>query len=134
LFNFGIHDLERGTTGAAATNGPNYRKNLKVVVNTIRRYGAVPIWVTTTPFPASLVDAKFADPAPYASIAMDEMVTLQVPVIDTYSMILPNNDTGHPPNNVHWNSGATNILAGMIAGALRGEIGYTQSLAATTRH
>ena len=122
LVNFGLHDIKRRLSGAPATTQSEYRRNLRVIVDGIRRYGASPIWVTTTPFPASLLGTKFSDPAPYAAISANEMRALSVPIIDTYDLILPNNATGHRPNDVHWSGAATEILSNAIAGALTGEI------------
>lgn len=124
LFNFGLHDLLLSDSGTPVTSRSTYKQNLRIVVNTIRHYGAVPIWVTTTPIPDSLVGAKFGNPAPYAAIATSLMATLQVPIIDTYSIILPKNETAHPPNDVHWSWAATEILSHTIAGALAGEIDF----------
>jgi hypothetical protein len=124
LFNFGLHDVKLTPAGQPETSQSNYQQNLRIVANTIRRHGAIPIWVTTTPIPTSLVGSRFDNPTPYATISKQEMTFLNVPVIDTYSIILPNNGTGHPLLDVHWLPAPTAILSNMIAGALKGEIQY----------
>lgn len=118
LFNFGIHDIQKAGGGAPQTSPDEYKRNLDAIVSSIRRYGAVSIWVTTTPIPPAIVGDKFANPAPYAAISANEMRVLHVPIIDTYSAILPSNDTGHRGSNVHWTPAATAILADTIAGAV----------------
>ena len=127
LFNFGIHDVELNLRGTPMTTLDDYRRNLRTIVNAIRHYGATPLWVTTTPFPATLVGTKFTDPAPYALISSTEMRLLNVPVIDTYDLILPvNNNTHDPRDGVHWTPRATEILSNAITGALTGQILFAQ--------
>lgn len=127
LFNFGLHDFKLTAAGTTQVSQVDYKQNLRIIANTIRRHGAVPIWVTTTPIPTALVGARFADPTPYARISQNEMSFLNVPVIDTYSIILPNNGTGHPKDDVHWLAAPTVILSNVIAGALTGEIQFANA-------
>jgi hypothetical protein len=96
VFNAGLHDAEKNVAGVAAASPATYGANLQEIVYRIRAYGAVPMFVTTTPIQQDIAGVLFANMTPYAVAAHTTMVTHNVPTIDVYDMLLPYNaDNDH---------------------------------------
>jgi lysophospholipase L1-like esterase len=124
-FNFGLHDLKHvdPKTGEATKNATDplqadpdqYRKNLILIIEKLKKTGAKLIFATTTPYKD--VTNPLRDNGMYEKynqVAVKLMKKNQVEVNDLCSFILPNLSELQQPKNVHFTDAGYKVLAGEV--------------------
>lgn len=119
-FNWGLHDLKIMPDGKRQVTPEAYEKNLRELVRRLKTTGAKLIWASTTPVPqGKLSPPREADDVPvYNSIAKRIMVENQIPTDDLYSVALPQLATIQRPENVHFTSEGSEVLAKEVTASI----------------
>jgi acyl-CoA thioesterase-1 len=120
-FNWGLWDLK-----VAGKNGQNnipieqYGKNLRELVQKMKRTGATLIFATTTPVPEKvLVTARRSVDVPlYNAVALKIMEENQIYVDDLYSLILARIPELQHPNDVHFNDEGSQYMGKRVASCI----------------
>lgn len=132
-FNFGLHDLKRGTGGKdnhpyATSDGhqvslEDYEKNLSQIVATFKTTGAALVWCSTTPVPAGKVDPPRLpdDVTKYNAVARQVMIKYGVAIDDLFGAALPRLADIQLPHNVHYTKEGYAELAKQVAASI-GEV------------
>lgn len=130
-FNFGLHDLKRidPTTGKSSNNpeDPNqsppaeYEKQLRTIVEKLKKTDAKLIFATTTPVPAGGVKPHrdVAAPAQYNKIALQVMQEHEIQINDLYSLANKKLTEIQRPVNVHFTPEGSKYLAEEVAKQIR---------------
>lgn len=117
-FNAGLWDLlECGEHGVTPLS--DYLNNLQIVLDAIRKYGAYPIFATTTPVIRG--NDQCVDPRrvrEYNAAAMTMMISQGVQVDDLYSLMQPVQHQYHYPHNIHFDAAGYMLLASGVMTAL----------------
>lgn len=123
--NFGLHDLKRlpQSGGECWVPLPDYRANLRWIVETVQATGATVRWCNTTPIPpdATGPERHTEDVARYNAAASEVMAEVGVPVTNLYSFALGVEHLRRE-RNVHWTPAGSAALAGCVADGLREEL------------
>ena len=110
-FNFGLHDLkyivdDKGTMGTVE-NGKQwvpleeYEKNLRQIVERLKKTGAKLIWCSTTPVPEGAAGRVPGDEVKYNQAAAKVMTECGVETDDLYAVAAKAKDI-QQPKNVHF--------------------------------
>ena len=126
-FNFGLHDLvyfaadgktrvEPGVEGARRqVSTEDYEKNLRLLVDRLKKTDAKLIWCTTTPVPEGS-PGRLADEAVlYNSIAAKVMQENMIAVNDLHAFAVPQLKEIQLPKNVHFTPAGSKVLASEVA-------------------
>ena len=116
-FNWGLHDLKFMEDGKRQVPLPQYRANLRKLVQRMKSTGAVLIWASTTPVPEGDVSPKRipADVAAYNGAAQRIMRLARVRINDLYAFALPKLSDIQRPVNVHFTPDGSAALARQVA-------------------
>lgn len=117
-FNWGLWDLK-----VVGPNGQNnipieqYGKNLRELVEKMKRSGATLIFATTTPVPERVLitNRRTADAVLYNAVALKIMEENQVHVDDLYALALPRLTEFQLPSDVHFNDEGYEYLGRNVA-------------------
>jgi acyl-CoA thioesterase-1 len=126
-FNHGLHDLkyvdDNGKNVRSKTEGhiqiplEQYKENMEAIVLRLKETGAKLIFATTTPYPdrpgGPLREAFQAER--YNNAAVKIMRKHQVQINDLYAFTLPRMLAMLQPNNVHFTSEGSKLLADEVA-------------------
>jgi acyl-CoA thioesterase-1 len=132
-FNWGLHDLLHRTESRdpaliASVQSqvplPEYEKNLKKLVQRLKKTGAKLIWATTTPIPEGCSWRLPGEEVKYNEVALRVMREESVPVDDLHAVVLPNFSELHDINDVHFNQKGSELLAKAVAHAIIEQLNY----------
>ena len=138
-FNFGLHDLkhEDPVTHQNSTREEDpkqadvkqYARNLKVIVEKLKKTGAVLIFATTTPFPDKPDGPlrRASDVKAYNRAALKIMKRNGVLINDLHGFALTRMAELQIPKNVHFTKEGSKVLAEEVAGVIKREIVHRQS-------
>jgi acyl-CoA thioesterase-1 len=129
-FNFGLHDLKRvtpelGTRSNDPTVPPytsleNYKKNLKTIVERLKKTGAKLVFATTTPYPAGTIPSRIPEDAvKYNQVAVEVMKENGVIINDFYTIFVDKLDKYQMPLNVHFNPEGRSYMAEIISDVVK---------------
>ena len=133
-FNFGLHDLKRGTGGKdnqpyTTSDGhqvslEDYAKNLSQIVAQFKTTGAALVWCSTTPVPAGKVDPPRQpdDVLKYNEAARQVMIKNGVGIDDLFATALPRLPDIQLPHNVHFTREGYAELARQVAASIEGAL------------
>ncbi len=134
-FNFGLHDLKRvdAETGKNS-NDPSdphqapperYRDQLCQILEALEATGARLVYATTTPVPEGDLRPyrEPEDAVLYNTIAREVMVEAGIPIDDLYAFALPRLGDIQQPENVHFTSAGSEMLAQEVVTAIRAVAG-----------
>jgi hypothetical protein len=122
-FNWGLHDLKyMGPKGENLGDPSNpdchqqvspeeYEKNLRQLVERLKKTGAKLIWRNTTPVPEGAAGRVVGDAVKYNAIAEKIMQENQIPIHDLYALVQPQQDKIMLPANVHFTKEGYDALA-----------------------
>lgn len=126
-FNFGLHDLKHvdKITGENSNNPKDprqtsirqYVKNLKEIIEILKRTKAILIFATTTPVPNELVK-PFRDPGSvpkYNKAALKLMKKENIHINDLYAFTLLKLPEIQRPDNVHFTDKGSKVLAEKVS-------------------
>ena len=123
-FNFGLHDLkyvdEKGTLVAAEKGKQvapleEYEKNLRQIVERLKKTGARLIWCSTTPVPEGAPGRVPGDEIKYNQAAAKVMAECGVEIDDLYAFAAPKAKDIQLPKNVHFSGEGSKQLAEVVA-------------------
>ena len=129
-FNFGLHDVKRGTGGKDNKPYPTadghqvpqdeYERNLRQIVAKLKQTGATLVWCSTTPIPSGKLDPprQPGDEVAYNQIARKVMMENGVVIDDLYGAALARMPGIQQPANVHFTKDGSAFLARQVAASL----------------
>ena len=130
-FNWGLHDLKymgpnnenladpKASDSRQQVPPEEYEKNLRVLVEQLKKTGAKLIWRNTTPVPEGCKGRVAGDSAKYNAIAAKVMEEHDIPTNDLFSL------TGKLPKgsqreaNVHYTPAGSALLADSVVESIR---------------
>ena len=120
-FNAGMHDVHV----ANCANGGNqhqvelsdYLRNLQTILDAIRKYGATPIFATTTPVHGTVNCHSNSDIIRYNAAAISMMQSQGVQIDDLYSHIVSVQDKYH--HGIHFDKSGYQILANKVSNSIK---------------
>ncbi len=130
-FNWGLHDLRIMDDGQRQVPPESYEKNLRALIARLQATGAALIWASTTPVPPSVRSPlrHSADVVLYNQIAKKIMNQNHIPIDDLYDFALPQVDKIQRPQNVHFTSEGSAVLAKQVASSIESHLGRRQQKA-----
>ncbi|QOV88687.1 SGNH/GDSL hydrolase family protein [Humisphaera borealis] len=120
-FNFGIHDLRHMPDGKRQVEPADYEKNLRTLVEKMKKTGAKVIFATTTPIPAGELNPvrTFGDVGEYNQIALKVMKDTGVTIDDLNAAITPHLAKMQRPKDVHFSEEGSNFLATKVVESIK---------------
>jgi len=120
-FNWGLWDLKVAKDGRNNIPIEQYGKNLRELVEKMKRSGATPIFATTTPVPdrVLITNRRSADALLYNAVALKIMEESQVHVDDLYTAVLPRILEFQHPSDVHFNEEGSQFLAKRVVASIQ---------------
>ena len=116
--NFGLHDLKRvGPAGSRQVSPEEYRRNLAVLLDRLRRTGAAVVWATTTPVPPGASDRAAGDAARYNAVAAGVLDGRPVRVNDLFAVAAAR-PALQKPRDVHFTDAGSRVLGRAVADAV----------------
>lgn len=131
-FNWGLHDLkycdEKGTlvpVGKGKQQVPvdEYEKNLRALVEQLKKTGARLIWCATTPVPEGANGRLPGDEVKYNAAALKVMQEMGVAVDDLYSFAKPQLEKIQRKADVHYTAEGYEALAGKVVANIEKALG-----------
>jgi len=124
-FNFGLHDIKY-IEGKHQVPLEEYEKNLRRIVQRLKRTKATLLWCSTTPVPSTSHPPRHnEDVVAYNAAAKKIMDKNGILIDDLYAFALPRVKKIQRPKNVHFTGKGSKVLAGHVAQcilqALKGE-------------
>ncbi len=114
-FNWGLHDLKY-IDGKKQVPLADYEKNLRKLVDRLKKTGATLIWCSTTPVPEGCSPPrKNEDVIAYNAVAKKIMDENEIQIDDLYAFVLPKLKETQRPANVHFTPEGSKVLAGKVA-------------------
>lgn len=118
-FNFGLHDLKIMDDGKHQVALEQYEKNLRQLVERMKKTKAKLIWCSTTPVPETSSPPRHnADVLAYNAAAKKVMDEQGIASDDLYAFALPQLAKIQLPNNVHFSPEGSKVLARQVAEAI----------------
>lgn len=117
-FNFGLHDAKLPPEGVRHAPPAVYEKNLRELVKRLQATAATLVWASTTPVPNGgnlSPTRRFGSIDEYNAIARKVMAENGVKINDLNAEITPVLSTTQNPNDVHYTSEGSAILAKAVA-------------------
>jgi hypothetical protein len=130
-FNWGLHDLKyMGPKGENLGDPSNpechqqvppeeYEKNLRQLVERLKKTGAKLFWRNTTPVPEGSAGRVVGDGVKYNAIAEKVMQENKIPIHDLYEFVRPQQDKIMLPANVHFTKEGYDILAADVVAVIQ---------------
>jgi hypothetical protein len=130
-FNWGLHDLKymgpKGQNLADPKAGDSkqqvppaeYEKNLRTLVERMKKTGAKLIWCATTPVPKGAAGRVVGDSKKYNDIAARVMKDYDIPTDDLYGFANARLSEIQRPRNVHFTPEGSKALAKEVAKAIQ---------------
>jgi len=122
-FNFGLHDLkyvdEKGAMVAVEKGKQwvppeEYEKNLRQIVDRLKKTGAKLIWCATTPVPEGAAGRAAGDEVKYNQAAAKVMAENGIEIDDLYAFAAPKAKDIQQPKNVHFTADGSKQLAAVV--------------------
>jgi lysophospholipase L1-like esterase len=122
-FNFGLHDLKLDS-GKHQVETEQYKANLNIILEALRKTGAKLVWVTTTPVPDGKLNPPRArgDVERYNAAAMEVLRGKVDAVCDLYEAVLPRETELQLKENVHFNPAGYEFLATRVATVIESQL------------
>ncbi len=119
-FNFGLHDLKIMDGGKHQVELEDYEKNLRAIVDRLKKTNAKLIFATTTPVPEGKLNPPRnpRDVEGYNAAALKVMNDSGVAINDLYTFALPKLKDIQQPANVHFAEKGSEALAKEVAAAI----------------
>ena len=129
-FNWGLHDLKymgpsnenladpKAPTSRQQVLLPEYEKNLRTLVDRLKKTGAKLIWCTTTPIAPETQGRVSGDEVKYNEAALRVMKESGVAIDDLYAFAKPRLAKIQLPANVHFTPEGYQELAGQVVAAI----------------
>ena len=126
-FNFGLHDIKhidpetgknsKNLNDPQQANPERYDKNLRAIVEKLKKTNAKLVFATTTPYPDKLGKQMRTPgmPAIYNKIAIEIMKKNDIVINDLYSYVLPRMEKLQRPKNVHFMENGSKALGEKVA-------------------
>lgn len=121
-FNWGLHDVKRldaeGKMDASKSKAialPDYEKNLRALVQRMKKTGAKLIWANTTPVPVGAAGRRPGDAAAYNRVAMRIMAEEGVRINDLFGYISPDVGVYQKKADVHFTNPGSERLGKRVA-------------------
>ena len=134
-FNWGLHDLKymgpkgqnlanpKGAENKQQVPPAEYEKNLRKLVERLKKTEAKLIWTTTTPVAEGTKGRVHGHSAAYNKIAKKIMDEHEVAIDDLYTLALGQLDKIQKPKNVHFSPEGSKILAHQVANSILKALG-----------
>lgn len=128
-FNWGLHDLKQFKDGKIAAGEPvwvpveEYEKNLRTLVQQMKKTGAKLIFATTTPVPEGAGGRDPGLEVKYNEAALRVMKDEGVAVDDLHALAAPKLAEIQLPKNVHFTPAGSKVLAEQVAGSIKKALG-----------
>jgi acyl-CoA thioesterase-1 len=124
-FNFGLHDLKLMDDGTNQVSLADYEKNLRVIVERLKKTGAALVWATTTPVPEGKLSPprKPEDVLAYNAIAAIVMQDNGIAVDDLFLPAGAHQGEWQRPANVHFTDQGYRGLAEAVAQSILDALG-----------
>lgn len=128
-FNWGLHDLKQYKNGQIKAGEPvwvpleDYEKNLRTLVQRMKKTGAKLIFATTTPVPEGAGGRDPGLEVKYNEAALRVMKEEGVAVDDLHAFAASKLAEIQLPKNVHFSSAGSKALAGEVAASIRKALG-----------
>lgn len=117
-FNWGLHDL-KFIQGKRQVPLDEYEKNLKKLVQRLKRSGAKLIWCSTTPVPEGCTPPRTnEDVIAYNAAAAKIINAAGIAVDDLYTFAAARLEKIQRPANVHFTPEGSKVLAGQVADSI----------------
>ncbi len=114
-FNFGLHDLKQ-IDGTQQVPLADYEKNLRQIVERLKKTKARLLWCSTTPVPPKSNPPRSPeDVTAYNAVARKIMEKEGVAINDLYAFALPRIEKIQIPSNVHFTPEGSKVLAKQVA-------------------
>jgi hypothetical protein len=129
-FNFGLHDMvffaadgktraEPGTQGARhQVSLEDYEKNLRTLVERLKKTNARLIWCSTTPVPEGAAGRVADEAVEFNKAAAKVMMEHSIETNDLHAFALPQLSSIQLPKNVHFTPGGYKVLSAQVAEAI----------------
>ncbi|MBM4019334.1 MAG: SGNH/GDSL hydrolase family protein [Planctomycetes bacterium] len=123
-FNWGLHDLKYvddknnladAAAGKQCVPLPEYEKNLRQLVERLKKTGAKLIWCATTPVPEGAAGRVPGDEVKYNQAAARVMAEAGVEINDLHAFAAPKLKDIQQPKNVHFTADGSKQLAQVVA-------------------
>jgi acyl-CoA thioesterase-1 len=121
-FNWGLWDLKViGENGRNYVPIEEYGKNVRELVQKMKRTGAVLIFATSTPVPNNVLVTRrrSSDVSLYNAVALKIMEENQVHIDDLYTLVLPRLPEFQAPNDVHFFDDGYRFLAQKVTNSIK---------------
>ncbi len=128
-FNWGLHDLKHWKDGKLDPAGPQvnpvdqYEKNLREIVERLKKTGAKLIFATTTPVPEGTVGRVAKDEIGYNEAALRVMKDEGVAIDDLHALAETKQAEIQLPANVHFSAPGYKTLAEQVAASIKTALG-----------
>ncbi len=116
-FNSGIHDIKR-PGGKRVVTPEQYERNLRIVVERLKKTGATLIWCSTTQSPEAVCGAPAEDFVTYNALAAKVMKENGIAINDLYGFSLPRLPKIQIPVNSHFTGEGSKVLATQVTSAI----------------
>ena len=130
-FNFGLHDLKLMEDGTHQVSIADYRRNLRKIIERLRKTGAVLIWATTTPVPEGRLNPprRSSDVPVYNTAAQKVIEGNGIAIDDLYAIAEPHLIAWQRPANVHYTEEGYQGLAQAVANSIERALAKTSATA-----
>lgn len=131
-FNFGLHDIkymnEKGELidtlkGKQQVSIADYEKNLRTIVDRLKKTNAKLIWCATTPVPEGAKGRVVGDEVKYNAVAAKIMKEEGIAINHLYTVAAAKLDKIQKPKDVHFTDAGSKELAGHVVKAITKELG-----------
>ncbi len=134
-FNWGLHDLKymgpkgenladpKGAANKQQVPPAEYEKNLRKLVERLKKTNAKLIWTTTTPVAEGTKGRVHGHSAAYNKIAKKIMDEHKIAIDDLYTLALGQLDKIQKPKNVHFTPEGSKVLAHQVANSILKALG-----------
>jgi acyl-CoA thioesterase-1 len=113
-----LHDLRLGD-GKLQVALDQYEQNLRTIVARLKRTGARLIWCSTTPVPEKTDPPRRESDVPaYNAVARKIVDENGIRIDDLHAFALPRLSAIQPPENVHFSSEGSKVLAEHVAASI----------------
>lgn len=122
-FNFGLHDAKYLSETELRHPRERYIKNLKALVDRMKRTNAKLIFGTTTPTPEVLGPTRRFDKISERNrLAVELMEQEGVAIDDLFAVVVPVEDKIRRPNDLHYTPEGYALLAAAVARSIEGRL------------
>ena len=128
-FNWGLHDLKQYKDGKIAPGEPvwvslsDYEKNLRTLVQRMKKTGAKLIFATTTPVPEGAGGRDPGLEVKYNEAALRVMKDEGVAIDDLHTLAASKLAEIQTPKNVHFSGAGYKVLAEQVAASIKKALG-----------